>query len=244
MIPNFDPFDAVRRRFAQELARQEQRIVDAVLGLPGAALDMAQARASELVTDGLLLLGRLSHAAADAIMESSRGPNARALTVREQRLVQEAWGNRVPPARVRIVAGPGNSKIALAAFLKGNPAITLGNTIFIKTGLPYIRYQELPMTFGGLELLLHEYTHVVQWATMGYTAFAGRYAAELRAHGGDADKLYRYEERNLPFNGETLEGQAQIVGDLAAASRRGTPADVERVRMLRAKLRGTGVYGQ
>jgi hypothetical protein len=79
---------------------------------------------------------------------------------------------------------------------------------------------------------------------MGYAAFGARYAAELSSHGGDADRLYKYETRNLPFTGETLEGQAQIVGDLAGASRGRTPADVARAQSLRAKLRGTGIYGQ
>lgn len=93
MIPIYDPFEDIRRRFGQELARQEQRIIDDVLGMPGAALYVAQAEASQLLTRELSLFGRLSHAAADAIMETSRGPNARPLTAREQRLTQEAWGN-------------------------------------------------------------------------------------------------------------------------------------------------------
>ena len=37
-MPSLDPFEYVRRRFAQELARQEQRLVDAVLSVPGAML--------------------------------------------------------------------------------------------------------------------------------------------------------------------------------------------------------------
>jgi len=34
-----DPFEYVRRRFASELARQQQRLVDAVLSVPGTAMD-------------------------------------------------------------------------------------------------------------------------------------------------------------------------------------------------------------
>lgn len=244
MPPSFDPFELVRRRFAQELARQEQRLVDAVLSAPGAAMDSAGARVTQFLDDSLNLLGRLSHGAADAIVETSRGPYARPLTQREMALVQEAFGDRVPPARVRIVPGPGFSKIALAAFINGNPAITLGNTIFLKPGLDWLRPAELPQTMGGLRLLVHEWTHVIQYATMGYAAFARRYAAELRSHGGSADRLYEYKTRNLPFSGETLEGQAEIVGDLAGASRGRTPADAAQAQMLRAKLRGTGIYGQ
>lgn len=74
-------------------------------------------------------------------------------------------------------------------------------------------------------------------------AFGARYAAELRAHGYDADQLYEYQSRNLPFTGETLEGQAQIVGDLAGARRGATPADAALANALRGKLQGTGIYG-
>lgn len=244
MSPSFDPFKMIRRRFAQELARQEQGLVNAVLSLPGVAADRAGARVAQFLDASLNFLGRLSHGAADAIVEASRGPYARPLTRRETRLVQEAYGDRVPPARVRVVLGPGYSTIALAAFVNGNPAITLGNTIFIKPGVDWLRPAELPQTLGGLRLLVHEWTHVIQYATMGYAAFARRYAAELRMHGGSADQLYEYKTRNLPFSGETLEGQAEIVGDLAGANRGRTPADTAQAQQLRAKLRGTGIYGQ
>lgn len=244
MPPSFDPFDFVRRRFAQELARQEQRLVDAVLSVPGAAVDIASVKMAKLLAESLTLLGRLSHGAADAIIEASRGPYARVLTQREHRLVQEAYGDRVPASRVRIVPGPGYSRIALATFINGNPAITLGNTIFLKPGLDWLRPAELPQTMGGLRLLVHEWMHVTQYATMGYAAFAHRYATELSASGGNADQLYEYQKRNLPFDGETLEGQAELVGDLAGASRGRTPADAAQAQMLRNKLRGTGIYGQ
>ena len=243
-MQGFDPFEMVRRRFAAELARQEQRLVNMVLSVPGALVDHARDRGAQMLTESLQFLGRLSHGAVDAILEASRGPHARPLTARELRLVTEAFGNRVAPARVRIVPGPGNSRIAQAAFLNGNPAITLGNTIFLKPGVAYLRPAELPQTLGGLRLLLHEWTHVVQYATHGYAAFGARYARELAAHGGDADRLYEHDTRNLPFNGETLEGQAQIVGDLAGASIGRTPADAARAQMLRGKLAGTGIYGQ
>jgi hypothetical protein len=239
-----DPFEIVRRRFAGELARQERRLVDAILSIPGQAVDAVTARVTVTLRDSLALLGRLSHDAADAIIDASRGPYARVLTQREQRLVVEAYGQRVPVSQVRIVPGPGFSKIAAAAFLNGNPAITLGNTIFLKPGLDWLRPAELPQTLGDLRLLVHEWTHVIQYATLGYAAFGSHYAAELASHGGSADKLYEYQTRNLPFKGETLEGQAEIVGDLAGAMRGRTPADAAKAQMLRNKLRGTGIYGQ
>ena len=243
-MPSFDPFDLVRRRFAQELARQEQRLVNIVLSVPGAVGDQAVAMTANLLAESIALLGRLSHGAADAIVEASRGPYARPLTPREVRLVREAYGDRVVPSRVRIVPGPGFSAIAAAAFIKGNPAITLGNTIFLKPGLSWLRPAELPRTTGGLRMLVHEWTHVIQYATMGYAAFGARYVAELAAAGGNADRLYDYQTRHLTFTGETLEGQAQIVGDLAGAVHGRTPADASRAQLLRSKLRGTGIYGQ
>jgi hypothetical protein len=101
----------------------------------------------------------------------------------------------------------------------------------------------LAQTIGGLSLLVHEWTHVIQYAQMGYALFAHRYATELRTY-GNADRLYDYQTRNLPFAGETLEGQAQIVGDFAIAKRGRTPADATRAQTLRTKLRDTGIYGQ
>lgn len=243
MLSYLDPFEAVRRRFARELARQEQRLVDALLGVPGAVLDAARTRTARLLEDGIDFVGRLPHAVADAYLDASRGPHARPLTPREATLVREAFGNRVSVDAARIVPGPGYSRIAAAAFLKGNPAITLGNTIFLKPGVRWIRPKELPQTMGGLKLLVHEWTHVVQYKTLGYAVFGSRYAAELAAYGGDADRLYDQKTRNLPFDGETLEGQAEIVGDLAGALRGRTPADAANARMLRSKLKGTGIYG-
>ena len=125
----------------------------------------------------------------------------------------------------------------------GHPAITLGNTIFLRPGLDRLRPAELPQTMGGLRLSIHEWMHVIQYATMGYAAFARRCAVELRTY-GSSDRLYEYKTLNLPFSGETLAGQAEIVGDLAGASRGRTPADAIQTQSLRARLRGTGIYGQ
>lgn len=216
--------------------------MDVVLSVPGAAVNRAKAGAGQFLTDSLVLLGRVSHRAADEIISVSGGPLARPLTEREQRLVKEAYGDRVSASLVRVVPGCGYSTIAFTAFLNGNPAITLGNTIFVKPDLAWFRPDNLPQTVGGLKLLLHEYTHVVQYATWGFSGFGARYAAELKRY-GNAERLYDYRSRHLPFEAETLEGQAQIVGDLAGARRGLTPDDVTLRSRLGAKLLGTRIYG-
>lgn len=155
-------------------------------------------------------------------------------------MVVEAYSFRVNPADVRIVHGPGRSPIAQVAFLNGNPAITIGNTFYIVAQ----RYRDdLSMTTDGIELLVHEYTHVVQYARHGFARFGKRYAAELRANGYDASRLYAYKKRNLRFEQETLEGQAAIVGDYASNRLSKAPEDREAAENLRLRLHGTGIYG-
>ena len=56
-MPSLDPFEYVRRRFAQELARQEQRLVDAVLSVPGAMVDTAGAKTAQFLDDAFKVPG-------------------------------------------------------------------------------------------------------------------------------------------------------------------------------------------
>ena len=100
-------------------------------------------------------------------------------------------------------------------------------------------------SYDGLELLLHEYTHVVQYATLGFAVFGQRYVRELRAHHNDPNELYDYGSRNNDWAHETLEGQAQIVGNYARATHAAPNPNRRRLAdELRAKLRDTGIYGQ
>ena len=62
------------------------------------------------------------------------GPSARPLTQYETRLIVDAFGQRVPPHAGRIVPGPGLSYFVKMAFINGNPAIMIGNTIYLKKG--------------------------------------------------------------------------------------------------------------
>ncbi len=121
----------------------------------------------------------------------------------------------------------------------------MGNTIYIKANLGNLTHSDLSKSLRGIEMLLHEYTHVVQYATLGFATFGRRYAAELRASGYDPDKLYDYQSRNNDWRHETLEGRAQIVGDLAKARKiPANPNNSTLANALRNKLKGTGIYAQ
>lgn len=190
----------------------------------------------------MILLGKLPHALANAIVDMDRGTAARRLTIGETAQVAEAFGTRIQPQQVRVVRGAGLSLFAHGAFLHGNPAITIGNTIYIKSDLS-VAHADLSTMPLSIELLLHEYTHVVQYATLGFCGFGRRYLIELRANGNDPDKLYKYADRNRDWRHETLEGQAEIVGDYARARLSpNNPNSRKTAEMLRGKLRGTGIY--
>lgn len=237
-MAGLDPFDIVRRRFADELARQERRLVDNVLALPGALAHQAVGSTLQPMIDGMALLGSMSHGAVNLILEQSRGPFARNLTPGEEGLVRESYGIKVLPSEVRIIPGYGNSRIAFAAFLNGNPAITLGNNIFVQTGLKQINLSDLSMTLTGIDLLIHEYTHVIQYAVLGFSGFSARYLRELRQFGGNANELYRYWKRDVPYERETLEAQAQMQGNLASASHTPTAAGQVSARKLHGRIYG------
>lgn len=122
--------------------------------------------------------------------------------------------------------------------INGNPAVTIGNTIYLQKGGP-----DPTTSDSGIELLLHESTHVILCATSGIDVFGRRYASEWRALGYDADQLYAYRKRNKSSRDETLEGQAWIVGEYTMFLRQKcTPESLRTLQMLRAKLKDTGTY--
>lgn len=206
------------------------------IGKIGDAIDKLQ-DAAEAVKDKL---ASLPHAVADKIADAMRGPDARVLTDDEKAFVKEAFGDRVDLDKVRFVDGPGNSPIARAAFAKGNPAITIGNTVYFKPG----HYStDFAKTAEGQNTLVHELAHVMQYDEMGYAAFGAKYAADLARVGGNPDELYRYDKRETTYATETLEGQAQMVGDYAEIRNSKDPALQGRIADLEKRLEGTGIYG-
>ena len=243
-LPGFpDIASIVSRILNNAQAELVRRVLAAGGSIVLAGTEALRQRAEAIAQSWLDVLASLPHAIADRIAELDRGSDARRLTGGEASRVREAFGQRVPADWVRIVRGPGLSLFAFAAFRKGNPAITIGNTIYIKYDYN-VPHADLTGTIGGVRLLCHEYTHVVQWREQGYTGFGKRYASELWQNGCNPDRLYDYQNRNTTYASETLEGQASIVGDYSSLLVSPQTGEVQqRVETLRQKLKGTGIYG-
>ncbi|HYI40513.1 MAG TPA: DUF4157 domain-containing protein [Allosphingosinicella sp.] len=161
----------------------------------------------------------------------------RGLKAGEVALLEEAFGDLVDLARVRLRSGAGRNATAIAAFRKGNTAITLRSSIYFRT-----HYSDDFSEAGVLaqSLLHHELTHVWQYSKLGITRFLARYARELAACRFNARAMYRYEEGETPFAGARLEAQAQMVGDYCHARLVG---DEGRMARLERNLKGSGFYG-
>jgi hypothetical protein len=186
-------------------------------------------------------LASLPSDAANAVADSMRGPKARTLTSGEQAQLNKIFSNRsIDLSNVRIVDGPGNNPAAAAAFRNGNPAITIGNTVYVKPGTYSADFSK---TAKGVELLAHEFAHVEQYQRLGFGSFGVKYAKDLASVGGDPNKAYRYETRNTTYNTETLEGQAQMVGDYAEYKAGGKNLSAAQVKDVENRLRGTGFFG-
>jgi hypothetical protein len=160
----------------------------------------------------------------------------RKLTAGEIALTRAAFQDRIAHESVQIVDGPGTSFAAHIAFMHGNPAITLGSTIYYK--LWYTADFAGPDTNAGS--FLHEMTHVWQYAALGQGPFFARYTKELARTGGNPDKLYEYEAGVDLFTRATLEAQAQMVEDYSRAL---WGKNAARVAELAKNLAGSKVYG-
>ena len=241
-----DPFEPVRGALDRVVVYALDQAV-ATVGRAGRyAVSRASAGLDARVEHMTAVLGRLSHATANRIADEFRGPGARPLTPGETALATEAFGRDPSPTVVRIVAGPGHQPLAASAFLNGNPAITIGNTIYIKPSkYRLVDGQDLSIEPEGAELLLHEYTHVVQYARLGFARFGKRYAAEFRRSGNNADRMYAYGTRRLRYEDEMIEGQAQMVGHYAH-QRVLEPhlRNEQLIARLRQRLKGSGIFGQ
>jgi hypothetical protein len=160
----------------------------------------------------------------------------RVLTAGETALARGAHGDRIAYQSVRIVDGPGASFAAHIAFMRGNPAITLGSSIYYK--LWYTADFAGPNTNAGS--FIHEMTHVWQYAALGQGPFFARYTKELADAGGNPDKLYQYKAGEDLFTKATLEAQAQMVEDYSRAL---WGKNGRRTAELAKNLAGSGVYG-
>lgn len=136
------------------------------------------------------------------------GDNARLLQPQEISVIRHAYGNSVNLDNVKIVRGDGGNLVAAGAFKNGHPAITIGDTIYLKVG-----QANLATSPEGVRTLVHEVSHVQQYQQTGILGVWTRVALEAR---GGADDAYNYPSRDLPFAKEALEAQSAIRGDYAA----------------------------
>jgi hypothetical protein len=137
---------------------------------------------------------------------------------------------------VKINDGPGSNFAAHIAFAKGNPAITLGSTIYFK--------HDFCLDFCALgkdrKSFLHEMTHVWQYQRLGMTGFLLRYGEEFVKVGGNPNDMYVYKKGETRFGEAMLEAQANMVGDYSEALWAG---DEPRKARLAGNLAGSGIYG-
>lgn len=165
---------------------------------------------------------------------------ARPLTAGEIALAKRAFGDEPPYDRVRLRRGAGMNAAAAFAFMRGNPAITLVRTIYFKT--PW--HEDFSAASAGEKAaLLHELTHVLQYAQLGVVGFGLRYARELAANAFKPGRLYEYEKAGTKFPKATLEGQAEMVGDYARALLGTGPNAAASAAKVAPWLEGSGLFG-
>jgi hypothetical protein len=119
--------------------------------------------------------------------------------------------------------------------MRGNPAITIGNTVYFKRD--FCADFSVPGQNGTT--FMHEMTHVWQYKTVGMPAFFARYGAELVQAGGRPNDMYKYTD-STQFTEAMLEAQAQMVGDYYKAKAEG---NASRTARLARNLAGSGLYG-
>jgi hypothetical protein len=158
----------------------------------------------------------------------------RKLTANEIRLAREAFGDRIDYGKVKLSDGPGMSPSAHAAFAKGNPAITIGNTVYFKQDF----CPDFTAPGRNGTSFMHEMTHVWQYRALGMPAFLARYFAEVARAKGKPNDMYKYTE-DTRFNEAMLEAQAQMIGDYYRARTEGNAAATAR---LARNLAGSGFY--
>lgn len=161
----------------------------------------------------------------------------RRLSAGEIALLRPCFGDRVDYGSVRLIDGAAGNPLAAIAFRTGNHAITLGRSIRYAPGI----FREDYASEGPylVSLLLHEVTHVWQWARLGRARFVARYGWNLTTAGFRPARTYLYGEETR-FDTARLEAQAQMVGDYCLALSR---QDAAAQRRIARNLAGSGLYG-
>lgn len=160
----------------------------------------------------------------------------RKLTAGEIALARAAFGNKVKYDKVRLSDGPGNNFAANIAFAKGNPAITLGSTVYFKHDF----CDDFSAPGCNRKSFMHEMTHVWQYQKMGTAKFLFRYGEEFVEVGGKPSDMYKYQPGKTRFNEAMLEAQANMIGDYSEALWKPNEA---RKAELAKNLAGSGLYG-
>jgi hypothetical protein len=163
----------------------------------------------------------------------------RGLTDGEKALVRAIFPVEIEKVVDEIVLsdGAGRNPIPAIAFMnRANHALTFGRTIYFGTGYAADFYAAGD---GGKGLLLHEMTHVWQYARLGMAKFLARYAREFVSVRFDAGRMYEYKSR-APFGAARLEAQAQMVQDYFLARAAGATAKADD---LAESLAGSRMFG-
>jgi len=160
----------------------------------------------------------------------------RALTASEVALAREAFGSRIDYRKVKLSDGPGSNPLAHLAFAKGNPAITIGSTVYFK--LDYC--PDFAAAGRNRKCFIHEMTHVWQYQEMGMPSFFLRYGEDLLKARGRPDDMYNYAAGTARFDEAMIEAQAEMVCDYGEAL---WTANAARKALIAKNLAASGVYG-
>ena len=168
-----------------------------------------------------------------------RGEHARGLTANERRAILEAFPD-LDISQAAIVNGAGGStKAALALYVAGASAITLGDTVFAN---PNQFDNDWSDRAGQRALLVHEFTHVYQYTHYGQVTVEREIIAQAMRYG--SEEAYNYYNRANHFNDELWEGQAKMVQHYTFVRQTGRLLDHSLSRAeLERRLLGTGIYG-
>jgi hypothetical protein len=182
------------------------------------------------------LPGKMAGALACAL----RGPSARALTPGEATVLHGAFGDAIDLGRSHIVDGAGHNPVAAIAFvIGGNPAIAQGPIVHVRSDH---HCTDFSASAAGINLLVHEFMHVHQYQSRGTRRFLIAYARDLLI-ARSRNAVYDYAARECGFGAETIEGQAQMVGDYAGWRAGEAKLSAEDVRCIERRLAGTGLFG-
>jgi len=163
----------------------------------------------------------------------------RALTAGERELVLDIFPSELKTilGEVRLSDGPGKNPIPAIAFMnEHNHALTFGRTIYF--GKHYAQDFAAAGDLGR-GLLLHEMTHVWQYARLGIPKFLALYAREVLSVRFKPRRMYEYKSR-APFGPARLEAQAQMVQDYFLARAAGATA---KMADLAESLAGSKMFG-